>query len=88
MTYSPEPSGFLSERSGAHAPWRWQLLDAQGSEVAADKTGPGTVRFSSQGDAETWIGEVWQQLLEDGVESVTLFEADRQVYGPMSLRPA
>ena len=88
MTYSPEPSGFLSERSGANAPWRWQLLDAEGSEVAAEQTSPGVVRFSSQGDAETWLGEVWQQLLDDGVESVTLLEADREVYGPMSLRPA
>jgi hypothetical protein len=31
------------------------------------------------------VGEAWQDLLEDGVDQVTLFEADREVYGPMSL---
>ena len=44
--------------------------------------------FPSQSDAESWVGEVWRDLLEDGVDAVTLFEGDREVYGPMSLRPA
>ena len=41
--------------------------------------------FPSQGDAESWVGETWQELAEAGVAQVTLFEADREVYGPMSL---
>ena len=41
--------------------------------------------FPSQSDAESWIGEAWRDLLEEGVDQVTLFEADREVYGPMSL---
>ena len=27
--------------------------------------------FPSQSDAESWIGEVWRDLLEDGVDQVT-----------------
>ncbi len=42
-------------------------------------------RFPSQADAESWVGEFWAQLAEEGVDAVTLFEVDRQVYGPMSL---
>jgi hypothetical protein len=48
--------------------------------VAAEALG-----FPSQSDAESWLGEVWRELLEDGVDQVTLFEAGREVYGPMSL---
>ena len=42
-------------------------------------------RFATQGDAESWVGEIWAELAEQGVAAVTLFEHDRQVYGPMSL---
>jgi hypothetical protein len=42
-------------------------------------------RFSSQADAESWVGEIWSDLAELGVDAVTLLEADRVVYGPMSL---
>ena len=28
---------------------------------------------------------MWRDLVEDGVDQVTLFEGDREVYGPMSL---
>ena len=38
--------------------------------------------FPSQADAETW-----RDLLAGGVEDVTLYEEQRAVYGPMSLRP-
>jgi hypothetical protein len=43
--------------------------------------------FSSQADAESWIGEEWERLLKAGVDAVTLVEDDREVYGPMSLHP-
>lgn len=45
------------------------------------------VGFPSQADAETWVGESWRELLEAGVESVTLLRDGEPVYGPMSLRP-
>jgi hypothetical protein len=48
----------------------------------------GEPTFPAQGDAETWLGEAWRDLAEAGVAQVTLFENDREVYGPMSLSPA
>ena len=44
--------------------------------------------FTSQGDAESWIGEHWPSLLKAGVDQVTLTEDGRVEYGPMSLHPA
>ena len=70
---------------GAGAAWWWRLLDATGREVPDVREG-GPPRFTSQGDAESWVGECWRELLDDGVESVVLLEGDREVYGPMSLQ--
>jgi hypothetical protein len=44
--------------------------------------------FADQTDAEDWLGQRWAELLESGVDQVTLLDADAEVYGPMSLRPA
>ncbi|HPE12461.1 MAG: hypothetical protein H6524_08790 [Actinobacteria bacterium] len=49
--------------------------------------GSSSATFPTQADAETWIGEVWADLLADGVQEATLLEEQRVVYGPMSLRP-
>jgi len=88
MTHSMEPSGFLPERLSAQAIWHWHLLDATGVQVTAENTAPAPgPRFTSQSDAESWVGEVWQDLVAEGVDSVTLLEGDREVYGPMSLHP-
>jgi hypothetical protein len=89
MTNSLEPpSAFGSPDSGARV-WRWRFEDSSGAEVTPEDGGEGAVGgFPSQSDAESWIGEVWRDLLEEGVDQVTLFEADRQVYGPMSLHAA
>lgn len=51
-------------------------------------TGESSSAFPSQAEAETWLGESWRDLLDAGVEDVTLCEEQRVVYGPMSLRPA
>ena len=82
MTNSLEPSGFSAEPSSARAVWRWRLSNAAGDEVASTQAGQS---FPSQSDAESWVGEVWRELAEEGVDEVTLFEGDRLVYGPMSL---
>ncbi|MCZ3388834.1 MAG: hypothetical protein LH645_06835 [Actinomycetia bacterium] len=66
--------------------WLWQYLRTDGAvDPTRDAGEPPT--FSSQADAESWIGEEWQTLLKSGVEAVTLMEDDREVYGPMSLHP-
>lgn len=69
-------------------PWTWRYENAGGAAVeAVGEVGRTAPRFPAQADAETWIGETWPDLLDAGVEAVTLLEGDREVYGPMSLRP-
>lgn len=63
--------------------WEWQFEKEDGS-VTEPPAAPGD--FSTQSDAESWIGEVWPDLLEQGVEQVNLLEDGTKVYGPMSLR--
>lgn len=65
--------------------WRWRYEDANGVELS-DRPLPREV-FASQSDAESWLGESWRDLLESGVEQVTLLEDDRVEYSGMSLRP-
>ncbi|GIH28827.1 hypothetical protein Aph01nite_71370 [Acrocarpospora phusangensis] len=65
--------------------WRWRYENANGGEVT-DRPLPREV-FTSQADAESWLGEVWRELLESGVEQVSLLEDDRPEYTGMSLRP-
>lgn len=65
--------------------WQWRYEDASGAAIErAAELDPGS-RFSSQADAESWLGENWRALLDAGVHQVTLLEGDREVYGPMGL---
>ncbi|WP_431999009.1 hypothetical protein [Sphaerimonospora mesophila] len=66
--------------------WRWRYEDANGAELT-DRSLPREI-FTSQSDAESWLGESWRDLLDAGVEQVTLLEDDRVEYAGMSLRPA
>ena len=43
--------------------------------------------FASQGEAETWLGEFYPELIAAGVLTVSLYEGDRLIYGPMNLAP-
>jgi hypothetical protein len=65
--------------------WTWRYEKADGTETTA---GTGRQSFPTQSDAETWIGETWKELLDGGVDQVSLLEEERVVYGPMSLHPA
>jgi hypothetical protein len=80
MTHAPEGSAFPS--TPAAVPWWWQLLDADGAVV---EPAEGRQEFPTRGDAESWVGEFWADLADNGVAAVTLFEGDREVYGPMPL---
>lgn len=82
MTHSLEPT-FGGTRRSDQVPWWWQMLDRDGAVLERER-----VEFPTRSDAETWLGEAYPDLAEDGVGSVTLFEGDREVYGPMSLDPA
>ncbi|MEV3990823.1 hypothetical protein AB0J57_18125 [Streptomyces sp. NPDC049837] len=64
--------------------WTWRFEGSDGSEVAPAVE---PEEFTTQGDAESWIGETWKDLLEGGAEKVTLFEDGTEIYG-MSLRAA
>ena len=63
--------------------WTWRFEKTDGSEVE-----PSVVpeEFTTQGDAESWIGEYWKDLLAGGADQVVLFEDATKIYGPMSLQ--
>ncbi|AWZ05024.1 MULTISPECIES: hypothetical protein [unclassified Streptomyces] len=65
--------------------WTWRFETADGSE-----TGPSVVpeEFTTQGDAESWIGEYWKDLLEGGTEKVKLSDDNGTELYTMSLREA
>ena len=83
MNLPDQPSTFR-QPTAAERPWWWRLEDKAGAEVPVSDDLAGE-RFTSQADAESWVGETWSDLASEGVDAVTLFENDRQVYGPMSL---
>ena len=66
-------------------PWTWRYEKADGAAVSG--AGLQEAIFASQGDAESWLGENWRELLDSGVDQVSLFDDARKQYGPMSLHP-
>jgi hypothetical protein len=60
--------------------WAWEYLDAAGQVVGRSEA------FESRSDAESWIGEGFGDLLEQGIERVRLFDGASERY-VMSLRP-
>ena len=81
----PEQPSTFRQPTPAERPWWWRLENAAGDEVTVEGE-LADQRFASQADAESWVGEFWSELAAEGVDGVTLFEIDRQVYGPMSLK--
>jgi hypothetical protein len=65
--------------------WTWQLEDPTGAPVDPAEVGVEVPVLDAQGDAESWLGENWRELLERGVATVTLLEGGTRVYGPMGL---
>jgi hypothetical protein len=65
--------------------WHWRLEDPSGAEMDPASVGVEVPPSDNQGDAESWLGENWRELLARGVAAVTLFDGDEKVYGPMSL---
>lgn len=79
----PDQPSTFRRPTAEELPWWWRLEDASGTEVeSADHSGE---RFATQGDAESWVGEIYAELADAGIDAVRLFEHDREVYGPMSL---
>ena len=61
--------------------WTWRMEAADGSELVEHASGT----LANQSDAESWLGEHWRDLADNGVARVTLLEDGEKVYGPMSL---
>lgn len=83
MNLPDQPPTFRPPSASEH-PWAWRLERASGEEAAVDPE-YADQRFPTQAEAESWVGEIWAELAEQGVAAVTLFEGERRVYGPMSL---
>lgn len=66
--------------------WTWRFENETGDPVDGGEFAG--AEFSAQGDAESWLGEIYTDLTALGVDQVVLLEDGRKVYGPMSLRPA
>jgi hypothetical protein len=64
--------------------WNWRYLDRKGKVMSTPEPGARD-GFVTRADAETWLGDKWRELADEGVAAVTLLEDDREVYGPMSL---
>jgi hypothetical protein len=65
--------------------WHWRLEDPAGAAVDPASLGVEMPETDNQGDAESWLGENWRELLGKGVATVTLFDGEDEVYGPMGL---
>ncbi len=59
--------------------WTWNFEKSDGTIVGTSE------EFESRSDAESWVGEAFADLVDDGVDQVRLFDGDNEVYGPMSL---
>lgn len=71
-------------KGGRTMAWTWRYLDADGADKA--QAGLPAESFTSRGDAESWMGENWQELAEGGVVRVVLAEDGEETY-TMSLEP-
>ncbi len=59
--------------------WTWAYETADGSVTGRSE------EFDNRGDAESWVGEAFSDLLDQGIDQVRLFDGDTEIYGPMSL---
>jgi hypothetical protein len=68
--------------------WGWRLEAADGSALSTVGTATHVPVHQSQSDAESWLGEHWRELAEQGVAQVSLLHGSAVHYGPMSLSDA
>ncbi|MFC4906811.1 hypothetical protein [Actinomadura gamaensis] len=57
--------------------WRWRLEKADGTRASGEAE---EETFGTQAAAETWLGEHWRELREDGVDTVVLLDGEETVY--------
>jgi hypothetical protein len=62
--------------------WEWRFDDASGSTLER----PVSPVFTTQFDAEQWLGEHWRSLAEQGVHAVALVHDGEQATAVLVLR--
>lgn len=67
--------------------WTWTYENADGTPIHPRPPAATNEEFANQADAESWIGEAFRDLLDQGVDQVSLVE-DGAVKYSMSLHPA
>ncbi|MEU6751896.1 hypothetical protein ABZ914_37245 [Spirillospora sp. NPDC046719] len=55
--------------------WNWRLEKADGRTVGTSEE-----TFTTQSDAESWLGENWRSLRAGEVDKVTLLDGETVVY--------
>lgn len=53
---------------------RWVLLGEDGGDMRS------TDEFTSQGEAEEWLAQHWQQLAGEGASAVSLRSEEGEIY--------
>jgi hypothetical protein len=66
--------------------WTWTFEYADGGPVTPRPPAATNEEFAQQADAESWLGEAFRELLEQGVAQVTLVHDGAIAYS-MSLHP-
>jgi hypothetical protein len=67
--------------------WSWRLEKGDGRVVSGPADLP-LETFTTQADAETWIGEHWRTLAAAGIDQATLLEDEVAKAVPLPLVPA
>ena len=66
--------------------FRWVAeLDTDAAQRLGGERSYRSPDFPTQAEAEAWLTESYEDLVDDGLDEVTLVEGDRVVYAPMSL---
>jgi len=67
----------MSDQVAGFGSWRWVLHAEDGSDLVIEGYDDS---FANQSDAESWIGEVYPDLLDRGAVAGTLTDGERKVY--------
>ena len=62
--------------------WVWELDDAEGRALAA----PVSPVFTTQYDAEQWLGETWRSLAAEGAAAARRVRAGSEASATVELR--
>ncbi len=64
----------LGDNVADMAQWTWVLHDRDGNDIRS------TEPFESKETAESWMGDHWSELLDEGAETVSLMQDAKREY--------